>query len=659
MLGSRYALRSRTRGGGDDAVWAAYDQTLDRIVSVRVVATSHPHVEAMLDAARRAASVEDPRLLRVLDVGRDPSVAFVVSESVDAATLAVRLRTAPLPAELVRTVVGETALALENIRHRGLHHLVLTPDDIHVIDDETVKILGVAVHAALAGDDDTTAEQASARDTEGLIAVAYAGLTGYWPLATPSGLPPAPRVGSVPAPPSEIVSGVPADLDALCAQAFAGAGAPASPGALADQIAPWGRARRPARGFPHPLPATAPAEVADPATDIDLRDHATPPAGRPGRPGDTTARPPRPRPAASAAGGRVRRVLTDEAAAAAGLGGTLAGATPRPTSARQQPSGGKVERLKRTPASRPVTAAGTDAAPAEPASAPAGLAAMAAPALAAARSAFSRLSRPPHRPDEQPPPTSAPGDVRAVRTVPFSTLAPDLFDDDRAEPAAPLLPATPLSRPPRDQTRAVLLVMAGFIAVVLLLGYCGLRGLGSSGAAAPTAAPEPIAAPADTASATTTPTPTPTPSTSAAAGPVRIAAVTGFDPQGDGQEKSSTTGDAYDGDPGTAWESETYRSDTYGGLKDGVGLLVDLGAPTRVTSLTARLGGVGATVELRAATGATLDGSRVIASADDVSGTVPLRAATPVTTRYLVLWFTTPSRVDGGYRAVVDELSVR
>ncbi len=690
VLGSRYALRSRARGDDLDAVWVGYDQTLDRMVSVRVVPASHAYAEAMLDAARRAASVEDPRLLRVLDVGRDASVAFVVSEWVDAPTLADRLRTGPLPAELVRTVVGEAALALENVRHRGLHHLALLPEDIHVVDDETVKILGVAVHAALAGDDERDGERAGSRDTEGLVALAYAGLTGYWPLGTPSSLPAAPRVGSVPAPPSEVVSGVPADLDALCAQTFAGAGAPVSPGLLADEIAPWGRARRPVRGFPHPLTGATPApdvpaEESRPAVDIDLRDGSGPTAPRGAAAGQRGGAPDGGSPRKGDGG--VRRVLTDEAAEAAGLAGPLGGATPRPAGAAPRP--------------RPVEATGTTGGP----SRGAGPVSRTAPAVAAARAVLTRAAgsvRGATRPDTEPaahesapvrprpagahgatqPTTPAAGRRPGQRTgglgealggalgrrpqargeAPSSGLATDLFEPDpvgAAEPAAPLLPPTPLSRPPRDQTRAVLALMAGFVAVFLLIGYCGLRGLGSSSGTPAVPRPTAAAPSATTPTGPTTAPATPSASPTAATAPVRIASVSGFDPEGDGAEKDSTAGDAFDGDPDTAWESETYRSDTYGGLKDGVGLLVDLGAPARVTSLTARLGGEGSSVELRTATGSTLDGSRVIATADDASGTVPLRAATAVTTRYLVLWFTTPARVDDGYRAVVDELSVR
>jgi hypothetical protein len=58
---------------------------------------------------------------------------------------------------------------------------------------------------------------------------------------------------------------------------------------------------------------------------------------------------------------------------------------------------------------------------------------------------------------------------------------------------------------------------------------------------------------------------------------------------------------AVDGDAATVWRTERYRSAAFGGLKPGVGLLVDLGAPTPVSSVELTTL-PGTTVELRAAT---------------------------------------------------------
>ena len=59
--------------------------------------------------------------------------------------------------------------------------------------------------------------------------------------------------------------------------------------------------------------------------------------------------------------------------------------------------------------------------------------------------------------------------------------------------------------------------------------------------------------------------------------PLAILKVEAYDPEGDGAENNNLTPKVYDGDKGTGWFSENYRSDTFGGLKKGVGVIVDLG----------------------------------------------------------------------------------
>ena len=59
--------------------------------------------------------------------------------------------------------------------------------------------------------------------------------------------------------------------------------------------------------------------------------------------------------------------------------------------------------------------------------------------------------------------------------------------------------------------------------------------------------------------------------------PLAILKVEAYDPEGDGQENNNLTPKIYDGDKGTGWFSENYRTDTFGGLKKGLGVIVDLG----------------------------------------------------------------------------------
>jgi len=196
--------------------------------------------------------------------------------------------------------------------------------------------------------------------------------------------------------------------------------------------------------------------------------------------------------------------------------------------------------------------------------------------------------------------------------------------------------------------------MGGFIVVFLLLAYCGLRGLGDK-----SFLPTKQSGPTPTASATPTTEPSTEPTTStptSGTGPIAVVAAGGFDPQGDGSEKESLAGRAIDGDPKTAWTTDTYKSASFGGLKKGVGLQLDLGGEKDVTSVQVDLGADGGTVELR-----TVDGDKpgeVLATADNASGTVTLKPSSPVRTSSLLIWFTSLPQSDDGYRGVVNEVTV-
>src|SRR6478609_1004684 len=121
-LGGRYALRTRLYHRSDLEHWSAHDTTLERDVAVTVFDDGHPHAAAVLDAARRAAGVEDSRLVRILDVGTAGGVSWIIEESLASAeSLATLLQQGPLPAEEARRIAGEAASALEKARQRGLH----------------------------------------------------------------------------------------------------------------------------------------------------------------------------------------------------------------------------------------------------------------------------------------------------------------------------------------------------------------------------------------------------------------------------------------------------------------------------------------------------------------------------------------------------------
>jgi putative peptide zinc metalloprotease protein len=151
--------------------------------------------------------------------------------------------------------------------------------------------------------------------------------------------------------------------------------------------------------------------------------------------------------------------------------------------------------------------------------------------------------------------------------------------------------------------------------------------------------------------------------------PVRAA---GFDvlesPEQDpGDEDSVTAPQAIDGNPATAWRTQYYLgSPVFGGFKEGSGLILDMGRPVRISSVTVTFGPVpGADVSIEVGnrdtlSAATLATFRTVARAGDVGGTHTFRAARAARGRYVLIWFTKlPPAGTGQYAAEIFTIVVR
>jgi serine/threonine protein kinase len=159
----------------------------------------------------------------------------------------------------------------------------------------------------------------------------------------------------------------------------------------------------------------------------------------------------------------------------------------------------------------------------------------------------------------------------------------------------------------------------------------------------------------------------PSPSANAAGGPTaridlsaKPVVVRDYDPQGrDGSEQPGTVPNAFDGDPTTAWLTDGYGSPSFGGLKKGVGLLVDVGKPTRIASVQVGLLAAGASVELRSADQPSND-PNAFTTVDREANTKQVATLTPSPSRparYWLVWLTALPKGNGGrYRDGIAEL---
>jgi hypothetical protein len=141
----------------------------------------------------------------------------------------------------------------------------------------------------------------------------------------------------------------------------------------------------------------------------------------------------------------------------------------------------------------------------------------------------------------------------------------------------------------------------------------------------------------------------------------RPPAVTSFDPGGDGEENPDATSLAVDRDPTTAWTTDTYRNDPHlGGLKSGVGLLLDLGRPRQVQVADLVLSAAGADVEIHAGDQVPTQAGDLptVAQRSDARSSLRLNLAHPVTARYWLVWFTKLPPDAGGFRVGVAEVAL-
>jgi serine/threonine-protein kinase len=133
---------------------------------------------------------------------------------------------------------------------------------------------------------------------------------------------------------------------------------------------------------------------------------------------------------------------------------------------------------------------------------------------------------------------------------------------------------------------------------------------------------------------------------------VKLRAVGDYDPQGNGGEYSSTAPLATDGSSTSFWKTEHYLTPNFGGLKDGLGLVLDTGSSTTIAHLTVVTPTPGFVAEIRIgdsesgpftpdSSSQTVDGRKTF-TLDGKSG------------RYYVVWIT---QLPASGRAEISEVT--
>ena len=179
-------------------VWSAHDRTLDRMVAVKVLRDdlSEEHADRIQREARAAARIDDPRVVKVLDLEHDADgTPFLVLEELEGRTLADELREGPLAAARAGRLAEDLLGGLAAAHERGVLHRDVKPTNVLAagdgfritdfgiasLDDEatTGDLMGTLVYVAPERFDGAPATPRS--DVFSAAAVLYEALSGHQP----------------------------------------------------------------------------------------------------------------------------------------------------------------------------------------------------------------------------------------------------------------------------------------------------------------------------------------------------------------------------------------------------------------------------------------------------------------------------------------------
>jgi hypothetical protein len=160
------------------------------------------------------------------------------------------------------------------------------------------------------------------------------------------------------------------------------------------------------------------------------------------------------------------------------------------------------------------------------------------------------------------------------------------------------------------------------------------------------------------------PTPLAAPPPGAHAGTVKPLKATVFSPGGS-PDSPNSAGLAIDGDPATAWSTDTYvDAQPFPKFKDGVGLMLQLPGPTKLSAVTIDLDSTGTVAELRSSPNAT---PAKPSDTAELSPRTPLRpghnvipvntSAAPAT--FVLVWISTLGTTGGKSHSDISEVTLQ
>ena len=238
VFNGRYRITERIGIGGMAEVYKAQDQTLGRIVAVKVMLPQYaadPEFAARFkQEAASAANLQSPYIVNVYDWGHDDGTYFIVMEYVRGTDLkSAILQRGAINQRKVAEIGSQVCQALSVAHNQDIIHRDVKPQNIMVQPDGNVKVMDFGIARAKNSVKSQTSsvlgtahyispEQAQGKELTGasdmysLGCVLYEAATGQLPFDGPDAVSVAMKqVQEEPLPPSQVKPGISPDLEAI------------------------------------------------------------------------------------------------------------------------------------------------------------------------------------------------------------------------------------------------------------------------------------------------------------------------------------------------------------------------------------------------------------------------------------------------------------
>jgi serine/threonine-protein kinase len=157
VLSARYRLESKLGSGGMSTVYLAKDETLERMVAVKVlhgeISDQPDQIERFRREARAVAQLSHPNVVAVIDAGEDSGHPYIVFEYVEGETLKQRIdRLGKLPVDEAVAYAIEIGRGLQLAHARQLVHRDVKPQNVLIDSEGRAKVTDFGIARSLESD---------------------------------------------------------------------------------------------------------------------------------------------------------------------------------------------------------------------------------------------------------------------------------------------------------------------------------------------------------------------------------------------------------------------------------------------------------------------------------------------------------------------------